>query len=108
MGNENPSTSNWRFGAGPVHGNERLDMAVFAERDAPTPIDPSATERFSATELEERITLHQSQKDRIGVSENVDFVLAFYMVHEVPNQEEFFIETEVSHTFLRRSKATIY
>jgi len=55
MGNENPSTSNWKFGAGPVYGNERLDKAVFAERAAPTPIDPSATERFSAAELEERI-----------------------------------------------------
>lgn len=62
MGNDNPSTSNWRFGAGPVHGNERLDMAaVFAERAAPTPIDPSATERFSATELEERIAALKSK-----------------------------------------------
>jgi hypothetical protein len=61
MGNDNPSTSTWRFGAGPVHGNERLDMAGFAERDAPTPIDPSATERFTATELEERITALKSK-----------------------------------------------
>lgn len=61
MGNDNPSTSNWRFGAGPVHGNERLDLAVFAERNAPTPIDPSATERFSATELEERIAALKSK-----------------------------------------------
>jgi hypothetical protein len=61
MGSDNPSPSNWRVGAGPVHGNERLDMAVFAERDAPTPIDPSATERFSATELEERIADLQSR-----------------------------------------------
>jgi ubiquinone/menaquinone biosynthesis C-methylase UbiE len=49
-------------------------------------------DKIHGTELEERITLHQSQKDRIGVSENVDFVLAFYMVHEVPNQEKFFNE----------------
>ncbi len=49
-------------------------------------------DKIQGTELEERITLHKSQKNRIGVSENVDFVLAFYMVHEVPNQEEFFNE----------------
>jgi hypothetical protein len=61
MGSDNPSTSNWRFGAGPVHGNERLDKAVFAERDAPTSIDPSAKERFYATELEERIAALKSK-----------------------------------------------
>lgn len=49
-------------------------------------------DKIHGTELEERITLHQSPKGRIGVSENVDFVLAFYMIHEVPNQEEFFNE----------------
>jgi ubiquinone/menaquinone biosynthesis C-methylase UbiE len=48
--------------------------------------------KIQGTELEERITLHQCQKNRIGVLENVDFVLAFYMVHEVPNQQEFFNE----------------
>jgi len=49
-------------------------------------------EKIQGTELEERITLHKCQKSRIGVSENVDFVLVFYMVHEVPDQEEFFNE----------------
>jgi len=49
-------------------------------------------EKIQGTELEERITLHKCQKNRIGVLENVDFVLAFYMVHEVPNQEEFLNE----------------
>lgn len=61
MGSENPSTSNWRFGAGPTHGNEPLDMKAFAERDAPTPIDPSATERFYAPDLEERIAALKSR-----------------------------------------------
>ncbi len=49
-------------------------------------------DKIQGTELEERITLHRCEADRIGVSENVDFVLAFYMVHEVPNQEELFYE----------------
>lgn len=49
-------------------------------------------EKISGTELEKRITLHKCQEDKIGVSKNVDFILAFYMVHEVPNQAEFFNE----------------
>ncbi len=49
-------------------------------------------DKIQGTEFEERITLHKSQKNRIDMSENVDFVLAFYMVHEVPNQEEFLNE----------------
>ena len=42
------------------------------------------------TELEERITLHQSTEDKIGIEEEVDFILAFYMVHEAPHQNKFF------------------
>ncbi len=49
-------------------------------------------DKIQGTELEERITLHKCEENRIGVSESVDFVLLFYMVHEVPNQEEFFNE----------------
>jgi ubiquinone/menaquinone biosynthesis C-methylase UbiE len=49
-------------------------------------------DKIQGTELEERITLHKCEENRIGVSEKVDFVLAFYMVHEVPRQEEFFHE----------------
>ena len=48
--------------------------------------------KIQGTELEERIILHKCEKHKIGLSENVDFVLAFYMLHEIPNQEEFFNE----------------
>ena len=51
-------------------------------------------EKIQGTELEERITLHKCQKDKIGLSEDVDFVLAFYMLHEIPDQEAFFNEIE--------------
>jgi ubiquinone/menaquinone biosynthesis C-methylase UbiE len=44
------------------------------------------------TELEARITLHQCQRDRIGLLQQVDFALAFYMVHELPDQQAFFRE----------------
>ncbi len=50
--------------------------------------------KIQGTELEHRIILHKCKEKKIGVSENVDFVLAFYMVHEVPNQKEFFREID--------------
>lgn len=49
-------------------------------------------DKIQGTEAEKRITLHKCEKNRIGVSENVDFVLAFYVVHELPNQDEFLSE----------------
>jgi len=49
-------------------------------------------EKIQGTELEERITLHKCEKNRLGLSDNIDFVLAFYMVHEIPDQEDFFNE----------------
>jgi ubiquinone/menaquinone biosynthesis C-methylase UbiE len=51
-------------------------------------------DKIQGTELEERITLLKSEENKIGVSEHVDFVLAFYVVHEVPNVEGFFSEIE--------------
>jgi ubiquinone/menaquinone biosynthesis C-methylase UbiE len=42
--------------------------------------------------LESRIITHKSGPDRIGLSKKVDFALAFYMVHEVPNAKAFLKE----------------
>jgi ubiquinone/menaquinone biosynthesis C-methylase UbiE len=52
-------------------------------------------DKIQGTELEERITLHKCEENKIGISEEIDFVLVFYVVHEVPNQEEFFNEIGV-------------
>ena len=49
-------------------------------------------DKIKGTELEERITLHKCKENKIGVSEQVDFVLMFYVVHEISNKEEFFNE----------------
>jgi len=49
-------------------------------------------EKIKGTELEKRIIVHKCEENKIGVSEPVDFVLLFYMVHEVPNKEDFFNE----------------
>jgi len=49
-------------------------------------------EKVQGSDLERRITLHRSEQERIGIPEPVDFVLAFYMVHEVPDHGSFFRE----------------
>ncbi len=53
--------------------------------------------KIKGTELEKRIELHKCQADCIGVTEKADFVLAFYMIHEVPDQDKLFNEL---HTIL--------
>ena len=49
-------------------------------------------DKIRGTELEERITLHKCEENKIGLSEDVDFILAFYLVHEVPDQGGLFRE----------------
>ena len=49
-------------------------------------------DKIKGTELEERITLHKCEKNKIGLSEEIDFVLLFYVVHEIANQEALFNE----------------
>jgi ubiquinone/menaquinone biosynthesis C-methylase UbiE len=49
-------------------------------------------EKIQGTKLEKRIVLHKCEADRIGVEEKVDFALAFYMVHELPDQDSFLKE----------------
>ncbi|HUI28866.1 MAG TPA: class I SAM-dependent methyltransferase [Candidatus Acidoferrales bacterium] len=46
--------------------------------------------KIKGTELEERITLVKCDRDRINVPERVDFILAFFMVHEVPDKDSLF------------------
>jgi len=48
--------------------------------------------KIRETKIEERITLHRCKDNKIGLSEKVDFALAFYVIHEIPNQGEFFKE----------------
>jgi len=48
--------------------------------------------KIKGTTLEQIIELHKSDFENIGVVEKVDFVLAFWMVHEVRNQKKFLDE----------------
>ncbi len=40
------------------------------------------------------ITLHRCEPTRLGIPEPVDFVLAFWMLHEVPDQRAFLAEVQ--------------
>lgn len=46
--------------------------------------------KINGTTLEGIINLIKCEQDEIIVPEKVDFILAFYMVHEVPNKDKFF------------------
>jgi ubiquinone/menaquinone biosynthesis C-methylase UbiE len=48
--------------------------------------------KISGTVLEEKVILHKCEQDRIGITESVDFILAFYVIHEVPEKEKLFRE----------------
>jgi len=46
--------------------------------------------KIRGTVLEGRIKCVKCDQDKINVSDTVDFILAFYMVHEVPDKSAFF------------------
>ena len=48
--------------------------------------------KIKGTNLEQTVYLHKSDFESIGVAEKVDFVLAFWMLHEVRNQKKFLDE----------------
>jgi len=52
--------------------------------------------KIGGTDLEQRIELHKCREDTIGISQKVDFILAFWMVHEVPDQDRLFRELKSS------------
>ena len=48
--------------------------------------------KISGTALEKIIKLHKCGQDKLGLHEKADFILAFYMIHEVPDKEGLFME----------------
>jgi len=61
--------------------------------------------KIKGTKIENRIKLHKCEERKVGVSDKADFLLAFYMVHEVPNQESLF--TEIKSILQPNGKALI-
>ena len=49
-------------------------------------------QKIIGTELEKRIELHKCESDKIGITESVDFILVFYVAHEVPDHDKLFQE----------------
>jgi ubiquinone/menaquinone biosynthesis C-methylase UbiE len=90
-----PGTTAMDYGCGP--GFFTLEMArLVGPSGRVIAVDLQAgmlnklSDKVQHTELADRIELHRCEDDRIGLSTTVDFVLAFYMVHEVPDQRRFF------------------
>ena len=48
--------------------------------------------KIKGTLLEQRVMLHKCQENRIGLEGKMDFILAFWMVHEVPDHDRLFEE----------------
>ena len=78
------------LGCGP--GFFTLDLAHLvgpSGRVIAADLQPGMLERVRlkthGTELASRITLHQCQPNRVGVSGPLDFVFAFYVIHELPD-----------------------
>jgi ubiquinone/menaquinone biosynthesis C-methylase UbiE len=80
-------------------------------------------EKIKGTTLENRIVLVKCDKDKINVIDKADFILAFYMVHEVPDKEKLFaslknilkengqfliVEPKLFHVNLKEFDATIH
>jgi len=51
-------------------------------------------EKIKGTDLEQRIELRLTPQDSLGVTAPVDFVLAFYILHELPDMEKFLHEVK--------------
>lgn len=49
-------------------------------------------EKIKNTVFADIIALHQCLPDRVGLSQKFDFILVFYMLHEVPDQLQFLQE----------------
>ena len=60
--------------------------------DVQAPMLRALAKRAKRQGLEGRIVPHLCTPEAIGVHELVDFALAFWMVHEVPDQNRFFLE----------------
>ena len=50
------------------------------------------SQKIKGSSLEKLIALHKCEAEKTGLAEKVDFILAFYMIHEVPDQDRLFNE----------------
>ena len=60
--------------------------------DVPPAMLAKVQRRVAQACVQDRVELHLCGREHVGLSANVDFVLAFWMVHEVPNAVALFAE----------------
>lgn len=48
--------------------------------------------KLRQSDLKDRIQMHQCTTDGIGLNDKIDFALAFYVLHEIPDQGAYFRE----------------
>jgi ubiquinone/menaquinone biosynthesis C-methylase UbiE len=63
--------------------------------DVQAPMLATLQKRARKSGVEGRIVPHLCESDSIGVKEPIDLALAFWMVHEVPDQSKFFQEMKL-------------
>ena len=68
------------------------DRGKVIAADVQAPMLAALRKRARKAGVEGRIVPHLCEAESIGVRELIDFALAFWMVHEVPNQTKFFHE----------------
>lgn len=60
--------------------------------DIQTKMLSALTERAQKHGVSAIIKTHLAQPDSLGLGDKADFILAFWMAHEVPDQQRFFVE----------------
>lgn len=86
------------FGCGP--GFFTIDMAKMVGKEGK--VIASDLQNGMLKKLQEKIDgygetgieLHQCSEDKIGLNQEIDFIFAFYVVHEVGDQKKFFDEVK--------------
>ena len=93
----NPGDKVLDFGCGP--GFFTLDIAqlvgdtgtVYAA-DLQEGMLEKVRKKVSKTQIQNRIKIHKCEESAIRLNDTVDFILAFYMIHEIVNQDDIFQE----------------
>jgi ubiquinone/menaquinone biosynthesis C-methylase UbiE len=93
----NPGDKVLDFGCGP--GFFTFDIAslvgesgLVIAADLQTGMLEIVEKKITARDMQNRIQVHKCEESSIGLNDTVDFILAFYMIHELPDQEQTFTE----------------
>lgn len=71
------------------------DKGKVIAADVQAPMLAALRKRARKQGLEERIISHICEADSIGIRDPIDFALAFWMIHEVPDQNKLFLEIKL-------------